>query len=106
MTHYSPAMVISSGVQQSPPTTGCKIRVRSKGWVELPPLKYARAAGAATAIDSAIVVVGGVADGQLVPQTEIFSEATRSWTDGEPIPTPRQQLAAGTDARYLYAVGG
>jgi N-acetylneuraminic acid mutarotase len=51
-----------------------------------------------------IVVVGGQADGKLVPQTEVFDG--ERWTDVAEIPTPREHLGAASDGRYLYAVGG
>ncbi len=51
-----------------------------------------------------IVVVGGQADGKLVPQTEVFDG--ERWTDVAEMPTPREHLGAASDGRYLYAVGG
>ena len=51
-----------------------------------------------------IVVVGGQADGKLVPQTEVFDG--ERWTDVADMPTPREHLGAASDGRYLYAVGG
>ncbi len=51
-----------------------------------------------------IVVVGGQADRKLVRQTEVFDG--RRWTDAADIPTPREHLAAASDGRYLYALGG
>ena len=37
-------------------------------------------------------------------ETEIFDG--EQWTDVAPIPTPREHLAAASDGKYLYAVGG
>ncbi len=51
-----------------------------------------------------IVVVGGQADGKLVPQTEVFDG--ERWTDVAELPTPREHLGAASDGRYVYAVGG
>ena len=52
-----------------------------------------------------IIVTGGVdADGALLNTTEIFDG--NSWTLGAPIPTPRQMLAAASDGKLVYAVGG
>ena len=73
-------------------------------WEQLPPLNHARAAAAAAVVDGKIVVVGGQADGKLVPETEVFDGA--EWTEAAPIPTPREHLGAASDGRYLYAVGG
>jgi non-specific serine/threonine protein kinase len=73
-------------------------------WEQLPPLNHARAAAAAAVVDGKIVVVGGQANGELVPDTEVFDGA--EWTEAAPIPTPREHLGAASDGRYLYAVGG
>jgi N-acetylneuraminic acid mutarotase len=55
-------------------------------------------------VDGKIVVTGGQADQKLVRQTEVFDG--KRWTDVADIPTPREHLAAASDGRYLYAVGG
>jgi serine/threonine protein kinase len=78
--------------------------LRGSSWTELPPLNAARAAGAAAVVGNKIVVAGGQANHQLVPTTEVF-DGTR-WTVGAPIPTPRDHLAAVSDGRYYYAIGG
>ncbi|OBK27131.1 Kelch repeat-containing protein, partial [Mycobacterium asiaticum] len=80
-------------------------RVINSHWVELPRLLQPRAAAAAAVVGDRIVVTGGVdADGALLNTTEIFDGNT--WTLGAPIPTPRQLLAAATDGKLVYAVGG
>ena len=71
---------------------------------ELPSLNHARAAAAAAVVDDKIVVVGGEADGKLVPRREMYDG--ERWTDVDEIPTPREHLGAASDGRYLYAVGG
>jgi non-specific serine/threonine protein kinase len=73
-------------------------------WVALPAMRHGRAAGAAAVAGGKLVVVGGQAGGRLVPQTEVFDG--RAWRDAAPMPTPREHLAAASDGRYLYAVGG
>jgi serine/threonine protein kinase/N-acetylneuraminic acid mutarotase len=78
--------------------------LRGGSWVELPSLNRPRAAAAAAVVGDKIVVVGGQADGKLVRQTEVFDG--ERWTDVAEIPTPREHLAAASDGRYLYAVGG
>jgi non-specific serine/threonine protein kinase len=78
--------------------------LRSGTWIELPPLNHARAAGAAAVVGDKIVVAGGQANHQLVPQTEVF-DGTR-WTDVAPIPTPRDHLTAVSDGKAFYAIGG
>ena len=78
--------------------------LRGGSWVELPSLNRARAAGAAAVVGDRIVVVGGQADDRLVPTTEVFDG--KRWTTAADIPTPREHLAAASDGRFLYAVGG
>jgi non-specific serine/threonine protein kinase len=78
--------------------------LRSGGWVELPPMPVARSVGGAAVIGNQIYVVGGQADGQLVPQTVVFDGST--WSEAAPIPTPRDYLKAVSDGNFLYAVGG
>jgi non-specific serine/threonine protein kinase len=78
--------------------------LRGDKWVRLPPLKHARGAAAAAVVGNKIVVVGGQADGKLVPETEVFDG--KRWTDGAEMPTPREHLGAASDGRYVYAVGG
>ena len=72
--------------------------------MKLPPLNRPRAAGAAAVVGDRIVVVGGQADGRLVDTTEVFDG--ERWSDGADIPTPREHLAAASDGRFVYAVGG
>ncbi len=78
--------------------------LRGGSWEQLPSLNHPRAAAAAAVVGDKIVVVGGQADGKLVPQTEVFDG--ERWTDVARMPTPREHLAAASDGRYLYAVGG
>ncbi len=80
------------------------LALRDGRWVRLPSLRHARAAAAAAVVDDKIVVVGGQANDALVPETEIF-DGTK-WSDAAPLPTPREHLAAASDGRFVYAVGG
>ena len=80
-------------------------RVVNGQWVELPHLLQPRAAAAAATVGDRIIVAGGVdANGALLNTTEVFDGTT--WTLGAPIPTPRQMLAAASDGKLMYAVGG
>ena len=79
------------------------LRVASK-WVELPRMNSPRVAGGAAVVDDKLVVVGGQADNRLVPTTEVFDG--KEWKIASDIPTPREHLAAASDGRYVYAVGG
>lgn len=73
-------------------------------WEELPPLRHARAAGAATVVKDKIVVVGGRDTRQLVPVTEVFDGS--AWRDARAIPVPGDHLAAVSTESSVYAVGG
>jgi serine/threonine-protein kinase PknK len=80
-------------------------RVVNSRWVELPHLLQPRAGGAAAVVGDRLVVAGGVdANGALLNTTEVFDGT--SWSLGAPIPTPRQQLAAASDGKLVYTVGG
>ncbi len=80
-------------------------RVVNSRWVELPHLLQPRAAAAAAVVGDRLVVTGGVdANGALLNTTEVFDG--NSWSLGAPIPTPRQLLAAASDGKLVYAVGG
>ena len=76
-------------------------------WVEGPPLHHARAAGAAVVVGNEIVVVGGRTAGSSpadVAPTEIFNGT--SWHDATGIPVTGDHVAAASDGRYVYVVGG
>lgn len=77
---------------------------RGDAWVELPHLLRPRGAAGAAVVGDRLVVAGGRDATLLVGPTEVF-DGTR-WEDRAPIPVPRDHLAAETDGRYLYAIGG
>ena len=107
VTYKGEAVVIGGFIPGAELTSGQSDRVfalRDGAWVPLPKLNHARAAAGAAVVGDKIVVVGGQADGKLVPQTEVFDG--ERWTDGAELPTPREHLGAASDGRYLYAVGG
>jgi serine/threonine-protein kinase PknK len=80
-------------------------RVVNSHWVEVPHLLQPRAAAGAAVVGDRLVVTGGVdASGALLNTTEVFDGT--SWSLGAPIPTPRQQLAAASDGKLVYTVGG
>jgi serine/threonine protein kinase/N-acetylneuraminic acid mutarotase len=107
VTYKGEAVVLGGFLPGEELTSGQSDRVyalRDGAWEQLPKLNHARAAAAAAVVGDKIVVVGGQADGKLVPQTEVFDG--ERWTDVEDMPTPREHLGAASDGRYLYAVGG
>jgi non-specific serine/threonine protein kinase len=95
---------VASGANLTAQTSNRVFALRNGAWVELPKLTHARAAAAAAVVGDKIVVAGGQADGKLVGPTEVFDG--KSWKDAADIPTPRDHLAAASDGKYLYAVGG
>jgi serine/threonine protein kinase/N-acetylneuraminic acid mutarotase len=104
-TAYRGEFVVIGGTEENVATPSNKVFVLRGGtWSELPPLTHARAAAAAVTVGDKIIVVGGQADKKLVPQTEIFDGT--SWKDAADLPTPREHLAAVTDGKYVYTVGG
>jgi non-specific serine/threonine protein kinase len=95
---------IPDGPDLTAETSGRVFALRGGEWVELPSLGHPRAAGAVAVVAGRLIVVGGQADGELVAPTEVFDG--QEWEDAAPIPTPREHLAAASDGRSLYAVGG
>jgi non-specific serine/threonine protein kinase len=76
-------------------------------WVKAPALHHARAAGAAAVVGNEIVVVGGRTAGsspQEVAPTEVFDGT--SWHDAAGIPVTGDHVAAASDDKYVYVVGG
>ena len=95
VTYKGEAVVLGGFVPGEELTSGQSDRVyalRDGSWEQLPKLNHARAAAAAAVVGDKIVVVGGQADGKLVPQTEVFDG--ERWTDVENMPTPREHLGA------------
>jgi non-specific serine/threonine protein kinase len=78
--------------------------LRDGEWVPMPSLNRPRAAGAAAVVGDRIVVVGGQDGGRLIGTTEVFDG--ERWTVTDSIPTPREHLAAASDGRFVYVVGG
>jgi non-specific serine/threonine protein kinase len=95
---------IPKGSDPSAETSGRVFALRGGRWVRLPSLQRPRAAGAAAVVGDRIVVVGGQADDRLVDSTEVFDG--KQWRSGADLPTPREHLAAASDGRFVYAVGG
>jgi hypothetical protein len=55
-----------------------------------------------------LVAIGGVdSSGHVLSTVEIYNEATGTWSEGAPMPTPRAFLSVvgGVDG-YIYAIGG
>ncbi len=74
-------------------------------WIDLPPLLEPRVAGAAVTVGDWIIVTGGQdAAGNMMTTTEIFDG--NEWRWGADLPVVSEHLAAATDGRMVYVVGG
>jgi hypothetical protein len=74
-------------------------------WREAPSLQRPRAAAAAVSVSGGrIFLVGGVSGNEHVAPSEIFDGS--SWRNRRAIPSLRDHLAAATDGRLVYAIGG
>jgi len=78
--------------------------LRNGSWRQLASLNGPRVAGAAAVVGDRIVVVGGQSKKKLIHTAEVFDG--KRWSVVAGMPTPREHLAAVTDGRYVYAVGG
>jgi serine/threonine-protein kinase PknK len=72
--------------------------------VERPRLRGARGAAAAAAVGTSLVLAGGRDALALIGATEVFDGT--AWRDAEAIPTRRDHLAAVSDGRSVFTVGG
>jgi len=95
---------IPEGPELTAETSDRVYELRGDRWVRLADMRSPRAAGAAAVVGDTLVVVGGQADGRLVPSTEMFDG--ERWTAGADMPTAREHLAAVSDKRFVYAIGG
>jgi Protein kinase domain/Kelch motif len=95
---------VPEGPELTAETSRRVYELRGRSWVRLADMRSPRAAGAAAVVGDKLVVVGGQADGRLVPSTEIFDG--ERWTAGADTPTAREHLAAVSDKRFMYAIGG
>lgn len=102
---YRGEVVVVGGASDNISEASNKVfALRGGNWVELPSLKHARAALAAAVVGDKLVVIGGQNAKQIVAQTEVFDG--NSWSEAADLPTPREHLAAVSDGRYMYALGG
>lgn len=102
---YNDEIVVIGGAEDAIAEASNKVfALRDDEWVELPSLQYPRAAAGAAVVGDKLYVVGGQNDKKTVPQTEVFDG--EKWSTVADLPTPREHLAAVSDGRYLYTVGG
>jgi non-specific serine/threonine protein kinase len=77
---------------------------RDGGWVELPKLRRPRGAAAAATVGNSLILVGGRDADALIGPTEVFDGT--AWHDAQAIPTKRDHLAAVSDGKSVFAMGG
>ena len=81
-------------------------RLEGGGWRRLAPLPQGRSAGGLVALDGRLYLVGGVVDGGLAGDTQVYDPAADRWTSAPGLPTPREHLGAAASADKVYVVGG
>ena len=73
-------------------------------WVELPRLRRPRGAAAAATVGNSLVLAGGRDGSALIGPTEVFDGT--AWHDAAAPPTRRDHLAAVSDGRSVFTLGG
>ncbi|HEV3465504.1 MAG TPA: kelch repeat-containing protein [Actinomycetota bacterium] len=81
-------------------------RLEGDGWRRLAPLPQGRSAGGLVALDGRLYLVGGVVDGGLAADTQVYDPAADRWSPAPGLPTPREHLGAAATGGKVYVVGG
>jgi N-acetylneuraminic acid mutarotase len=81
-------------------------RLEGDSWRRLAPLPQGRSAGGLVALEGRLYLVGGVAEGGLATDTQVYDPAADRWTQAAGLPTPREHLGAAATGGKLYVVGG
>ena len=75
-------------------------------WRRLAPLPQGRQAGGLVALDGRLYLVGGMVDGGLAADTQVYDPGADRWSPAPGLPTPREHLGAAATGGKLYVVGG
>jgi non-specific serine/threonine protein kinase len=75
-------------------------------WRRLAPLPQGRQAGGLVALDGRLYLVGGVVEGGLASDTQVYDPAADRWSPAPRLPTPREHLGAAAARGRVYVVGG
>jgi N-acetylneuraminic acid mutarotase len=78
--------------------------IESASWSRKSPMPHARAGHAMVALGGLVYVVGG--SGPSAERTLVYNPETDKWIIGAVLGVPRRALAAATDGKRIYAVGG
>jgi Kelch motif len=81
-------------------------RLDGDRWRALAPLPQGRSAGGLVALGGRLYLVGGVVDGGLAADTQVYDPAADRWTSAPGLPTPREHLGAAAAGGRVYVVGG
>jgi Kelch motif len=81
-------------------------RLDGDGWRTLAPLPQGRSAGGLVALEGRLYLVGGVVDGGLAGDTQMYDPAADRWSSAPGLPTPREHLGAAASGGKVYVVGG
>src|SRR5512133_1735415 len=99
------ALYVAGGNDGSRPSTQLA-RLDGDRWRTLAPLPQGRAAGGLVALDGRLYLVGGVVEGGLAADTQVYDPAADAWSPAPGLPTPREHLGAAASAGRVYVVGG
>ena len=78
--------------------------IQGASWSRLSPMPHARAGHAMAVVSGLVYVVGG--SGPSAERTLIYNPESDKWQVGAALGVPRRALAAATDGKRIYAVGG
>jgi N-acetylneuraminic acid mutarotase len=81
-------------------------RLDGDRWRSLAPLPQGRSAGGLVALDGRLYLVGGVVEGGLAADTQVYDPAADRWSSAPGLPTPREHLGAAASGGRVYVVGG
>jgi Kelch motif/Galactose oxidase, central domain len=81
-------------------------RLEGDTWRPLAPLPQGRSAGGLVALDGRLYLVGGVVEGGLAAETQVYDPAADRWSPAPGLPTPREHLGAAATGGKVYVVGG
>ena len=81
-------------------------RLDGDHWRRLAPLPRGRQAGGLVALDGRLYLVGGVVEGGLASDTQVYDPAADRWSPAPGLPTRREHLGAAAAGGRVYVVGG
>jgi non-specific serine/threonine protein kinase len=81
-------------------------RLDGDRWRRLAPLPEGRQAGGLVPLDGRLYLVGGVVEGGLASDTQVYDRAADRWAPAPGLPTPREHLGAAAAGGRVYVVGG